>query len=198
MWTPRRVPAPRAARVRGVRLLSLPDRLPEGAMRLGAVGAGLAAWVGAGLSSLCCLLPLAIITLGLGSGAFMAVTMQYRWILIPAGVLGVTAGFMLYVRERRRCDAGLPHGGQPRDAGSTGHRQPGRHGFHRARSLSRAHGRFPGPRHGSRCPELRTQRGRHAMSRWSAAPWFVFVLLVLIVSVAQAAATVTLSVEGMT
>jgi hypothetical protein len=74
-------------------------------MRLGAVGAGLAAWVGAGLSSLCCLLPLAIITLGLGSGAFMAVTMQYRWILIPAGVLGVTAGFMLYVRERRRCDA---------------------------------------------------------------------------------------------
>ena len=74
-------------------------------MRLGAVGAGVAAWVGAGLSSLCCLLPLAIITLGLGSGAFMAVTMQYRWMLIPAGVLGVTAGFILYVRERRRCDA---------------------------------------------------------------------------------------------
>ena len=74
-------------------------------MRPGAVGAGLAAWIGAGLSSLCCLLPLAIITLGLGSGAFMAVTMQYRWMLIPAGVLGVTAGFILYVRERRRCDA---------------------------------------------------------------------------------------------
>ena len=74
-------------------------------MRLGAVGAGLAAWVGAALSSLCCLLPLAILTLGLGSGAFMAVTMKYRWILIPAGVLGVTAGFILYIRERRRCDA---------------------------------------------------------------------------------------------
>lgn len=43
--------------------------------------------------------------LGLGSGAFMAVTMQYRWVLIPAGVIGVTAGFVLYVRERRRCDA---------------------------------------------------------------------------------------------
>ncbi|MBI4638132.1 MAG: hypothetical protein HY727_17490, partial [Candidatus Rokubacteria bacterium] len=41
--------------------------------------------------------------LGLGSGAFMAVTMQYRWILIPAGVLGVTLGFVLYARERRRC-----------------------------------------------------------------------------------------------
>ena len=34
----------------------------------------------------------------------MAVTMQYRWILIPAGVLGVGAGFVLYLRERRRCD----------------------------------------------------------------------------------------------
>jgi hypothetical protein len=73
-------------------------------MRLSSIGAGLAAWVGAALSSLCCLLPLAIIVLGLGSGAFMAVTMQYRWILIPTGMLGVTAGFVLYVRERRRCD----------------------------------------------------------------------------------------------
>jgi len=73
-------------------------------MRVGSMGPGLAAWVGAALSSLCCLLPLAIILLGLGSGAFMAVTMQYRWILIPAGVLGVGAGFVLYVRERRRCD----------------------------------------------------------------------------------------------
>ena len=73
-------------------------------MKPGSVGAGLAAWAGAVLSSLCCLLPLAVIVLGLGSGAFMAVTMQYRWILIPAGVLGVTSGFVLYVRERRRCE----------------------------------------------------------------------------------------------
>jgi hypothetical protein len=72
-------------------------------MRLGSLGAGVAAWAGAVLSSLCCLLPLAIIVLGLGSGAFMAVTMQYRWILIPAGILGVGAGFVLYARERRRC-----------------------------------------------------------------------------------------------
>lgn len=74
-------------------------------MSHGSVGAGIAAWVGAALSSLCCLLPLSIIVLGLGSGAFMAVTMQYRWILIPAGVVGVVTGFILYVRERRRCDA---------------------------------------------------------------------------------------------
>jgi len=35
----------------------------------------------------------------------MAVTMQYRWLLIPAGIAGVLAGVVLYVRERRRCDA---------------------------------------------------------------------------------------------
>src|SRR2546425_10276923 len=75
------------------------------AMKLGSAGAGLAAWAGAVLSSLCCLLPLAVIVLGLGSGAFMAVTMQYRWILIPAGLFGVGTGFVLYVREHRRCAA---------------------------------------------------------------------------------------------
>ena len=69
------------------------------------IGAGVVAWVGAALSSLCCLLPLGVIALGLGSGAFMAVTMQYRWLLIPAGIAGVLAGIVLYVRERRRCDA---------------------------------------------------------------------------------------------
>ncbi len=74
-------------------------------MNLGTLGAGVAAWAGAVLSSLCCLLPLTVIVLGLGSGAFMAVTMQYRWILIPTGVLGLVVGFALYIRERRRCDA---------------------------------------------------------------------------------------------
>ncbi len=74
-------------------------------MKLGSLGAGMAAWVGALLSSLCCLLPLTVIALGLGSGAFMAVTMQYRWILIPTGILGLATGFALYIRERRRCEA---------------------------------------------------------------------------------------------
>lgn len=74
-------------------------------MRFAPVGAGAAAWIGAVLSSLCCLLPLAVIVLGLGSGAFMAVTMRYRWVLIPLGIVGVGTGFWLYVRERRRCGA---------------------------------------------------------------------------------------------
>jgi len=39
-------------------------------MKSGSIGVGLAAWAGALLSSLCCLLPLVVIVLGLGSGAF--------------------------------------------------------------------------------------------------------------------------------
>src|SRR2546425_8903344 len=74
-------------------------------MRLAALTAGVVAWIGAALASLCCLLPLTVIVLGLGSGAFMATTMQYRWVLVPAGAAGIVAGFALYVRERRRCDA---------------------------------------------------------------------------------------------
>ena len=74
-------------------------------MRVSALAAGFVAWVGAALASLCCLLPLAVIVLGVGSGAFMATTMQYRWLLVPTGVIGIVAGFVLYLRERRRCDA---------------------------------------------------------------------------------------------
>ena len=81
------------------------DRWLARSMRPGTVSAGVSAWVGALLSSLCCLLPLAVIVLGLGRGAFMAITMRYRWLLIPAGVIGVTTGFVLYFRERRRCAA---------------------------------------------------------------------------------------------
>src|SRR5207245_2126143 len=46
------------------------------------------------------LLPLAVIVLGLGSGAFMAVPMRSRWLLIPAGVIGVAAGFVICGRGR--------------------------------------------------------------------------------------------------
>jgi hypothetical protein len=74
-------------------------------MRRPVLAAGLVAWVGAALASLCCLLPLAVIVLGLGSGAFMATTMHYRWLLLPAGIVGIFGGVALYLRERRRCDA---------------------------------------------------------------------------------------------
>ena len=58
---------------------------------------------GAFVSSLCCVLPMTIVLLGLGSGAFMAATMRYTAIFVPVGAFSVTAGFYLYFRERRRC-----------------------------------------------------------------------------------------------
>lgn len=55
------------------------------------------------VASLCCLLPLIVVLLGLGSGAFMMVTMQYRSVFLPAGVLGVGLGYYFYFQEKRGC-----------------------------------------------------------------------------------------------
>ena len=55
------------------------------------------------VSSLCCVLPVAIVLLGLGSGAFMATTMKYTAVFVPIGIISVSAGFYLHIREKRRC-----------------------------------------------------------------------------------------------
>ena len=75
----------------------------ESAMHIKDLRPALVSGVGAGAASLCCFLPLVVIALGLGSGAFMATTMRYQRLLLPLGVLAVTVGYMLYFRERRRC-----------------------------------------------------------------------------------------------
>ena len=72
-------------------------------MNLGNLRAGLVSSSSAIIASLCCLLPLAVVLLGLGSGAFMMVTMQYRTIFLPIGVIGVALGYYLYFRNKRRC-----------------------------------------------------------------------------------------------
>ena len=72
-------------------------------MNLGNLKAGLLSFSSAIIASLCCLLPLAVVLLGLGSGAFMMVTMQYRTIFLPVGVIGVALGYYLHFREKRRC-----------------------------------------------------------------------------------------------
>ena len=72
-------------------------------MKMGDVKSGMVSAISAFAASLCCVLPLAVILLGLGSGAFMATTMKYRAVLIPTGVGGVALGYFLYFRERRRC-----------------------------------------------------------------------------------------------
>src|SRR6266851_1897715 len=70
--------APAARGLHRARGVPVRTALEEKAMKLRSLSAGVAALAGAVLSSLCCLLPLTVIALGLGSGAFMAVTMQYR------------------------------------------------------------------------------------------------------------------------
>ena len=65
--------------------------------------AGLVGFSSAFIASLCCLLPLVVVLLGLSTGAFMIVTMQYRWILMPIGVIGVSLGYYFYFREKGQC-----------------------------------------------------------------------------------------------
>ena len=55
-------------------------------------------------ASICCVLPLTVVALGLGSGAFMMVTMQYRPILYPLGFLGLGVSYFLFFRRRKACD----------------------------------------------------------------------------------------------
>jgi hypothetical protein len=57
------------------------------------------------VASLCCVLPLAVVMLGLGSGAFMMYTMKYSYIFIPIGIVGVSLGYFFYFREKKKCDA---------------------------------------------------------------------------------------------
>ncbi len=57
------------------------------------------------VASLCCVLPLVVVVLGIGSGAFMMYTMKYSTIFIPVGVVGVGLGYFFYFREKKKCDA---------------------------------------------------------------------------------------------
>ncbi len=57
------------------------------------------------VASLCCVLPLAVVMLGVGSGSFMMYTMRYSSIFIPIGVIGVGLGYFFYFREKKKCDA---------------------------------------------------------------------------------------------
>jgi hypothetical protein len=72
-------------------------------MKFETVKAGAIGMSAAVVASLCCLLPLFVVLLGLGSGAFMMVTMQYRSVFLPAGVVGVGLGYYFYFQEKRRC-----------------------------------------------------------------------------------------------
>ncbi len=57
------------------------------------------------VASLCCVLPLTVVLLGIGSGAFMMTTMKYSNIFIPIGVIGVGLGYFLYFRQKKKSAA---------------------------------------------------------------------------------------------
>ena len=82
-------------------------------MRIFDVKSGMVSMASAVVASLCCVLPLAVVLLGIGSGAFMMTTMKYSNIFIPAGVIGVGLGYFLYFREKKKsaaCGCPMPAG----------------------------------------------------------------------------------------
>jgi len=74
-------------------------------MKISSLRPILASFPSAILAASCCVLPLAAILLGIGSGAFMMVAMKYSAIFIPIGVIGVSLGYFFYFRERKKCQA---------------------------------------------------------------------------------------------
>ena len=63
---------------------------------------------GAGLLSAlfaasCCLIPLGLIAVGLGSVGWMMTMMSYQWLTIPGGILFLGLAYYSYFQERRRC-----------------------------------------------------------------------------------------------
>ncbi len=72
---------------------ALNDRLP-----------GVASAVSALLAASCCLLPIALITLGIAGAGIMMTMMRYEWLTLPLGVGGLVGAAALYVSNRRRCE----------------------------------------------------------------------------------------------
>ena len=60
--------------------------------------------VAALLAASCCLLPLALIATGVAGAGLMMAMMRYEWLTLPLGVGGLAGAYVLYFRERRRCD----------------------------------------------------------------------------------------------
>ena len=65
---------------------------------------GAAGLVAALLAASCCLLPLALIGMGVASAGLMMTMMRYEWITLPLGVIGLAGAYAFQFRERRRCD----------------------------------------------------------------------------------------------
>jgi hypothetical protein len=82
-------------------------------MQIFNIKSGMVSLASAFVASLCCVLPLTVVLLGIGSGAFMMTTMKYSNIFIPIGVIGVGLGYFLYFRQKKKsaaCGCPMPAG----------------------------------------------------------------------------------------
>ena len=55
------------------------------------------------LAATCCLIPLALIAVGVAGAGLMMTMMRYEWLTLPLGVGGLAGAFVVYTRQRRRC-----------------------------------------------------------------------------------------------
>ncbi len=51
----------------------------------------------------CCLLPIALIAVGIAGAGLMMTTMRYQVVTLPLGVVGLGAAYWMYARQRRHC-----------------------------------------------------------------------------------------------
>ncbi len=82
-----------------------PSQNPGGKSTGVVAGAGLAAGLVAIVASSCCVLPIVLVGLGLGSvaAALVPTLAVLRTYLLAAAVLAVVAGWVIYLRRRQAC-----------------------------------------------------------------------------------------------
>lgn len=68
--------------------------------------AGIAA---ATVAASCCLLPLALIAIGVAGSGLMMAAMRYEWFTLPLGVFGLGGAYALYFLDRRSCSTAGCH-----------------------------------------------------------------------------------------
>lgn len=64
---------------------------------------GISGLLSALFAASCCLIPLGLIAIGIGSVGWMMTLMKYQWLTIPAGILFLAGAYYAYFREKRRC-----------------------------------------------------------------------------------------------
>ena len=81
---------------------SLPSRSKSSSAVQASAATGL---IAALLAAACCILPLALMYAGVAGAGLMMTMMQYEWITMPLGVLGLGGAWWVYFRQERRCES---------------------------------------------------------------------------------------------